>query len=82
MRAAKLSCLAMPGFNRREERRLVMKMTEVQKKAKELGIKTEKLKKTELIRKIQTEEGNQPCFQMNGGSCDQVECCWRKDCLI
>jgi hypothetical protein len=59
-----------------------MKMTEVQKKAKELGIKTESLKKADLIRKIQTEEGNQPCFQMNGGSCDQADCCWRKDCLI
>jgi hypothetical protein len=42
------------------ERRLVMKMTEVQKKAKELGIKTESLKKADLIRKIQTEEGNRP----------------------
>ncbi len=37
-----------------------MKMTEVQKKAKELGIKTESLKKADLIRKIQTEEGNRP----------------------
>lgn len=59
-----------------------MKMTEVLKKAKAMGIKTEKLKKADLIRKIQTEEGNCPCFQMNGGICDQAECCWRNDCLI
>jgi len=59
-----------------------MEITEVQKKAKALGIKTESLEKADLIRKIQTKEGNQPCFQMNGGSCDQADCCWRKDCLI
>ena len=61
---------------------LTMNMTEVQNKAKNLSIKTKGLKKADLIRKIQTEEGNRPCFQMNDGSCDQADCCWRKDCLI
>ena len=59
-----------------------MNMTEVQNKAKKLSIKTRGLKKADLIRKIQTGEGNHPCFQMNDGSCDQADCCWRKDCLI
>jgi hypothetical protein len=59
-----------------------MKMTEVQNKAKKMGIKIKNYKKADLIRKIQTEEGNRPCFQMNGGSCDQADCCWREDCLI
>lgn len=59
-----------------------MKMTDVQMKAKKLGIKTSKLKKADLIRQIQAEEGNRACFQLNEGSCDQEDCCWRKDCLI
>ncbi len=59
-----------------------MKLIEVQEKAKQLGIKPKKFKKAELIRTIQTEEGNQPCFQMNGKFCDQMYCCWRDDCLI
>ena len=58
-----------------------MKMIEIQTKAKKMGIKPKGLKKADLIRKIQTEEGNQPCFQMNGGSCDQMNCCWRDDCF-
>ena len=58
-----------------------MKMTDVQTKAKKMGIKPQRLKKADLIRKIQTEEGNSPCFQMTEGSCNQEDCCWRKDCL-
>jgi len=58
-----------------------MKLTEVQAKAKKMGIKTNKLKKADLIRKIQTEEGNQPCFQRNDQFCEQMDCCWRDDCF-
>ncbi len=58
-----------------------MKMTEVQAKAKEIGIKPKKLKKADLIRKIQTEERNQPCFQTNVEFCEQKDCCWRDDCF-
>ena len=60
---------------------MAMKLADIKMKAKELDIKTGNLKKVDLIRKIQTKEGNNPCFQMNGGSCDQMACCWRKDCL-
>lgn len=60
-----------------------MKMSDVQKKAKEMGVKIGRsTKKVDLIRRIQEEEGNSPCFQMKGDSCDQTECCWRKDCLL
>ncbi|MFH0784271.1 MAG: SAP domain-containing protein [Pseudomonadota bacterium] len=59
-----------------------MKLTEVQEKAKQLGIKTKKIKKADLIREIQKEEGYEPCFQMNGYDCEEADCCWRKDCLI
>ncbi|MFT5698592.1 MAG: hypothetical protein ACI8ZB_001447 [Desulforhopalus sp.] len=58
-----------------------MNMKEVQVLARSIGIKPKKYRKTELIRKIQTEEGNVPCFQMNIESCDQKNCCWHKDCL-
>jgi len=58
-----------------------MKLIEIQEKAKQMGIRPKKLKKADLIRKIQTEEGNQPCFQINGESCEQKDCCWRDDCF-
>ena len=58
-----------------------MKMIDVQAKAKKMGIKTKKFKKADLIRKIQIEEGNQPCYQMNGAFCEQHDCCWRDDCF-
>jgi hypothetical protein len=59
-----------------------MEMVEVQKKAKKLGIKIKNFKKADLIRKIQIKEGNSPCYQINGGSCDKKNCCWRKECRI
>ncbi|MDR3629138.1 MAG: hypothetical protein P4L42_02250 [Desulfocapsaceae bacterium] len=59
-----------------------MKIAETQKMAKELGINIQSLKKADLIRKIQTQEGYTPCFQMNTGPCDQMACCWRRECMI
>lgn len=47
-----------------------------------LGIKSGKLGKTELIRSIQSAEGNFDCFgSANDGYCDQYACSWREDCL-
>jgi hypothetical protein len=57
-------------------------MTEVQKKAKRLGIRFENLNRADLIRKIQAREGHFPCFQIKGGSCDKRECCWRRECQV
>jgi hypothetical protein len=59
-----------------------MKMQEVRKKAKPLGLKTGGMKKVDLIRAIQSEEGCTPCFQTKVSSCEQTNCCWRDDCLI
>jgi hypothetical protein len=56
-------------------------MKNVQAKARKMGVKVQKLKKTDLIRKIQIEEGNTPCFQLNGETCGQMDCCWRSDCV-
>jgi len=58
-----------------------MKMNDVRKKAKELGLKTQSLKKPDLIRAIQTAECNTPCFATGRTECDQFACCWREDCL-
>ncbi len=58
-----------------------MKMVEIKEKAKTLGIKPGKTRKADLIRAIQTNEGNVACFETKTDHCDQVECCWRDDCL-
>lgn len=59
-----------------------MKMADIQNKAKSLGIKPSKMKKVELIRTIQSQEGNFSCFQTKIDSCPQDKCCWRDDCLV
>ena len=58
-----------------------MKMAEVRRKAKELGLKIRSMKKPDLIRAIQTAECNTPCFATGRTECDQLACCWREDCL-
>ena len=58
-----------------------MRMIDVRNKAKKMGIRTKNIKKADLIRKIQVEEGNRPCFQAGSNSCGQEDCCWREDCL-
>ncbi len=58
-----------------------MKMAEVQKRAKVMGLNLGKVKKATLIRRIQEQEGNFSCFQSAKDFCDQAECCWRGDCL-
>ncbi len=58
-----------------------MNMTEIKAIAKVRGIKCGKMNKTELIRAIQCQEGNQQCF--NTGQvdiCGQDQCLWRPDC--
>lgn len=58
-----------------------MKMPEIRDKAQQLGIKPGKMTKSELIRAIQRQEGNTPCFGSTMGDCSQSACCWRTDCL-
>ena len=58
-----------------------MKINDIRKKAKELGVKTQSSKKVDLIRAIQKAEGNVPCFSTGRKVCDQYTCCWREDCL-
>ena len=59
-----------------------MRLSEVEKKAKCLGIKdTWRLSKKDLIKTIQQAEGNVTCFGTRRNSCDQLICCWRSDCI-
>ncbi len=59
-----------------------MRLAEVQKKARSFGIRdTWKFPKKALIKAIQRKEGNFDCFATAQGSCAQMECCWRTDCL-
>ena len=59
-----------------------MRIAEVEKKARNLGIKdTWKYSKKDLIRNIQSKEGNFSCFGTAKNSCSQMGCCWRPDCL-
>ena len=58
-----------------------MNMVEIKEKATMLDIKPGKMKKTDLIRAIQKEEGNCECFGTAEDFCDQDECCWQDDCF-
>jgi len=59
-----------------------MRLAEIQKKAKGVGIKDSwKYSKKSLIRAIQRKEGNFQCFGTAKVFCDQLACCWRSDCL-
>jgi len=59
-----------------------MKIEAVRSIAKSQGIHPGKLSKIELVRTIQTKEGNFDCFATAyNGECDQVGCSWREDCF-
>ena len=59
-----------------------MKLENVRSIAKSHSIKAGHLSKTELIKAIQTEEGNFACFaSAYSGECNQADCLWREDCF-
>ena len=60
-----------------------MTLAEIRKTAKEIGLRGySRLSKGDLIRAIQTEEKNSPCFGAEWRlSCQIEDCCWRNDCL-
>lgn len=59
-----------------------MKMAEIKKMAKNLGLKVSpELKKPEIIKLIQWKEGNFVCFGTAHDYCDQENCLFRNDCL-
>ena len=59
-----------------------MQMQDIRTIAKDNGIKTSRLSKVDLVRSIQTAEGNFNCFATAiDGDCDQMGCVWREDCF-
>ena len=59
-----------------------MKLGEVRSIAKSQNVKVGHLSKTELIKAIQTKEGNFACFASAfSGECDRADCLWREDCF-
>lgn len=58
-----------------------MKLDEVKQIAKERGLQSRNMKKADLIRAIQRDEGNADCYNTNSvESCGQLSCLWRDDC--
>ena len=59
-----------------------MNVQEIRDLAKDMGLKPGKAPKLELVRMIQSTEGNFACFATAvTGECDQLGCLWRKDCF-
>ncbi len=59
-----------------------MNVAEIRVIAQQHGIKAGKLTKTDLVRQIQTTEGNNPCYgTVPELDCDQGGCLWRTDCF-
>ncbi|WP_430755056.1 SAP domain-containing protein [Magnetovirga frankeli] len=59
----------------------MIKMPDVKKLASQLGIKSGRIKKAELIRLIQEAEDNPQCFGTERiQDCPEVSCLWREDC--
>ncbi len=59
----------------------IMNLEAVKKIAKQRGLKISNLKKTELIRAIQQDEGNTACYNTDTAACcGQEDCLWRDDC--
>lgn len=58
-----------------------MNMQQIKELANSRGLKAGKMKKGEMIRAIQTDEGNHPCFATGkAAECGQLNCLWREDC--
>lgn len=59
-----------------------MTVKEIQSIARDRGLKTGKLRKHELVRAIQSDEGNFSCYATAArDACAQDACLWRADCL-
>lgn len=59
-----------------------MRLSQIEEKARSLGVKnTWQHSRKALIREIQRREGNAVCFSTGRRACDQLNCCWRRDCF-
>jgi len=59
-----------------------MNVQEIRDIARQKGLRPGKTPKLELVRLIQSSEGNFECFATAvTGECDQTGCLWRNDCF-
>jgi hypothetical protein len=60
-----------------------MNMQDIRDRAAAMGLAgIGKLRKADLIQKIQQSEGNDPCYGAEWRlNCAEMHCCWRDDCL-
>ena len=59
-----------------------MRFQDIQKMAKGMDINTYRMKKTDMIRAIQSEENNIECYGTDRvDTCEEGACLWRDDCL-
>ena len=59
-----------------------MNLSQIRSLAIQMGLRPGDRSKTTLIRAVQRHEGNFDCFATAaGGTCDQLSCRWRPDCL-
>lgn len=58
-----------------------MKLDQIKKKARAMGIEPGRMRKADLIRAIQKAEGYTACFGHGTPDCPYLDCCWREDCL-
>ncbi len=59
-----------------------MNMQEIRERAAAVGVgNVSRLRKMELIQRIQQAEGNNPCYGADWRQqCAEMFCCWRSDC--
>ena len=55
--------------------------TDIKTIARKMGLRTVKVNKKDVIRQIQLNEGNFPCFNTGIKDCMQFNCSWRDDCI-
>ena len=59
-----------------------MTLKQIKDIARQKNVKVGNMKKETLIKAIQKSEGNFDCFgSATAGTCDQVSCMWREDCI-
>ena len=56
-------------------------MCQLKQKAISVGVQSDQMNKTDLIRSIQKAEGYTPCFDKSNGQCLHTDCCFMDDCL-
>jgi hypothetical protein len=64
-----------------QTKRKSMSIATIRDKARALGLEAGKMKKAELIHRIQTAEGYTPCYGKSNGNCVHTDCCFMLDCL-